>query len=155
MKPVRLIVVGQAKAPYFRDACVHYLEALRRYLPAEELIVRDGKSADPSRRKAEEAKAVLGRLLPRDFVVILDEHGTSLASRELAGKLRGMIEDPGRAPCFIIGGAFGLAPAVLAACRHKISLSPMTFTHEMARVLLMEQLYRADAILRGSPYHHE
>ena len=154
MKPIRLLVVGQAKAPYFRDACSHYLDALRRYLPVEELLVRDGKSADPVRRKAEEAKALLGRLGPRDFLVVLDDHGRSLASRELAGKLRTMIEDPGRAPCFVIGGAFGLDPSVLARADLTLALGPGTLPHELARVVLYEQLYRAAAINAGAPYHH-
>ncbi|MHC1789233.1 23S rRNA (pseudouridine(1915)-N(3))-methyltransferase RlmH [Solidesulfovibrio sp.] len=154
MKQLRLIVVGQAKAPYFRDACAHYLEALRRYLPAEEQVVRDGKSADPARRKAEEAKGVLTRLGPRDFVVVLDEHGRSLPSRELASKLRTMIEDPGRAPCCIIGGAFGLDATVLARADLILALGPGTLPHELARVVLYEQLYRAAAINAGAPYHH-
>ena len=116
--------------------------------------MRDGKSADPVRRKTEEAKALLGRLGPRDFLVVLDEHGRSLASRELAGKLRTMIEDPGRAPCFVIGGAFGLDASVLARADWTLALGPGTLPHELARVVLYEQLYRAAAINAGAPYHH-
>ena len=154
MKPIRLIVIGQTKAPYFRDACAHYLDALRRYLPAKEEVVRDGKSADPLRRKAEEAKSLLARLGPRDFLVVLDEHGRSLPSRELAAKLQGMVEDPGRAPCFVIGGAFGLDVPVLARADLTLALGPGTLPHELARVVLYEQLYRAAAINAGAPYHH-
>jgi 23S rRNA (pseudouridine1915-N3)-methyltransferase len=154
MKPIRLLVIGQTKAPHFRDACAHYLEALRRYLPAEEQVVRDGKSADPARRKAEEAKGVLARLGPRDCVIVLDEHGRSLPSRELACKLRTMIEDPGRAPCFIVGGAFGLDATILARADLTLALGPGTLPHELARVVLYEQLYRAAAINAGAPYHH-
>jgi len=154
MKPIRLIVVGQAKAPYFRAAAAHYLEALRRYLPAEEIVARDGKSSDPARRKAEEAKAILSRLGPRDALVVLDEGGRSYPSRELAGKLRIMVEDPGRAPCFVVGGAYGLDAAILARADMTLALGPGTLPHELARVVLYEQLYRAAAINAGAPYHH-
>ena len=154
MKPIRLIVVGQAKAPFFRDAAAHYLEALRRYLPTEEIVVRDGKASDPERRKAEEGKAILARLASRDALVALDEGGRSFPSRELAGKLRAFVEDPGRVPCFVVGGAFGLDPAVLARAAMTLALGPGTLPHELARVVLYEQLYRAAAINAGAPYHH-
>jgi len=154
MKPIRLLVVGQAKAPYFRDAAAHYVEALRRYLPVEELVVRDGKSADPVRRKAEEAKNILAKIAPRDFLIILDEGGRSLPSRELAARLRTQIEDPGRAPCYVVGGAFGLDPDLLARADMTLALGPGTLPHELARVVLYEQLYRAAAINAGAPYHH-
>ncbi len=154
MKPLRLYVVGAAKAPFLRDAAAHYLTALRRYLPAEEIVVRDGKASDAARRRDEEGKALLGRLSPRDCLVVLDEHGRSLASRELAAKLAGLIEDPGRVPCFVVGGAHGLSRAVLDRADLTLALGPGTLPHELARVVLYEQLYRAAAILAGSPYHH-
>lgn len=154
MKNIRLLVVGQAKAPFFREAAAHYLAALRRYLPAEETIVRDGKSADPVRRKAEEGKTILSRLTARDFVVVLDEGGRSLPSRELSARLRAWVEDPARAPCCVIGGAHGLAPEVLARADFTLALGPGTLPHELARVVLYEQLYRAASINAGAPYHH-
>ncbi len=154
MKPLRLHVVGAAKAPFFRDAAAHYLTALRRYLPVEEIVVRDGKASDPTRRRDEEGKALLAKLSPRDRVVVLDEHGISLPSRALAAKLSGLIEDPGRVPCFVVGGAHGLARAVLDRADLTLALGPGTLPHELARVVLYEQLYRAAAILAGSPYHH-
>ncbi|EFL50503.1 protein of unknown function DUF163 [Solidesulfovibrio fructosivorans JJ]] len=154
MKPVRLFVVGAAKAPYFRDAAAHYLTALRRYLPVEEHVVRDAKASDHERRKAEEGKSLLAKLSPRDFVVVLDEGGRSLPSRELAARLAAFIEDPGRAPSFVVGGAFGLSPEVLARADMTLALGPGTLPHELARVVLYEQLYRAAAINAGAPYHH-
>uniref|UniRef100_I2Q1P4 Ribosomal RNA large subunit methyltransferase H n=1 Tax=Desulfovibrio sp. U5L TaxID=596152 RepID=I2Q1P4_9BACT len=154
MKPVRLLVVGAAKAPWFRAAAAHYLTALRRYLPAEEVVVRDGKAAEAARRKIEEGKTLLGKIGARDFLVVLDEAGTSLTSRALAGRLRTMVEDPGRAPSFVVGGAFGLSPEVLARADMTLALGPGTLPHELARVVLYEQLYRAAAINAGAPYHH-
>jgi 23S rRNA (pseudouridine1915-N3)-methyltransferase len=154
MKPVRLLVVGAAKAPWFRDAAAHYLTALRRYLPAEEVVVRDGKASEAARRKTEEGKALLGKIGSRDFLVVLDEGGASLTSRALAGRLRTMVEDPGRAPAFVVGGAFGLSPEILARADMTLALGPGTLPHELARVVLYEQLYRAAAINAGAPYHH-
>ena len=155
MKAIRLIVVGQARAPFFRDAAAHYLTALGRYIPAEEIVVRDGKSSDQARRKAEETKTILSRLTARDFLVVLDEGGRSLPSRELAARLRTWLEDPGRTPCFVVGGAFGLAPEILARADMTLALGPGTLPHELARVVLYEQLYRAAAIGAGAPYHHD
>ncbi len=154
MKPLRLYVVGAAKAPFFRDAAAHYLTALGRYLPVEEIVVRDGKASDPARRMAEEGKALLGKIRPRDFLTVLDEHGASLPSRKLAARLAGLIEDPGRTPGFVIGGAFGLSPDVLARADMTLALGPGTLPHELARVVLYEQLYRAASITAGAPYHH-
>lgn len=154
MKPLHLFVVGAAKAPYFRDAAAHYLTALRRYLPAEEHVVRDAKTADPDRRKVGEGKALLAKISPRDFVIVLDEGGKSLPSRQLATRLGALIEDPGRTPCFVIGGAFGLSRDVLARADMTLALGPGTLPHELARVVLYEQLYRAAAINAGAPYHH-
>jgi 23S rRNA (pseudouridine1915-N3)-methyltransferase len=154
MKPVRLLVVGAAKAPYFRDAAAHYLTALARYLPVEEVVVRDAKTADPKRRNLEEGKALLAKMTPRDFAVVLDETGRSLPSRELAARLVTLVEDPGRTPCFVIGGAYGLSREVRERADLTLALGPGTLPHELARVVLYEQLYRAVAINAGAPYHH-
>jgi len=154
MKSIRLLVVGQIKTAWFREAAAHYLTALRRHIPAEEIVVRDGKAEQPLRRKAEEGQALLARLTPRDFFVVCDEGGRSLASRDLAGWLRRQLEDPGRQPVFVVGGPHGLPPEVLARADMVLALGPGTLPHELARVVLYEQLYRAATILVGAPYHH-
>jgi 23S rRNA (pseudouridine1915-N3)-methyltransferase len=154
MKNLRLLVVGPVKAPWFREAATHYLSALCRHVTAEEVVVRDGKGAEPARRLAEEGRAILSKLGPRDYLIVLDERGRSLASRALADRLGQLFEDPGRRPCFVVGGAFGLAPDVLARADWTLALGPGTLPHELARVVLYEQLYRAATILAGTPYHH-
>lgn len=154
MKTIRLLVVGAAKAPWFREAASHYLTALRRHVPVEEVVLRDGKASDRERRMAEEGRAILAKLGPRDLLVVLDENGRSLASRELASRLGQLLKDPGRRPCFVVGGAFGLPPEVLARADLTLALGPGTLPHELARVVLYEQLYRASSILAGAPYHH-
>ncbi len=118
------------------------------------MVLRDGKASDRERRMAEEGRAILAKLGPRDLLVVLDENGRSLASRELASRLGQLLEDPGRRPCFVVGGAFGLPPEVLARADLTLALGPETLPHELARVVLYEQLYRASSILAGAPYHH-
>jgi len=154
MKTIRLLVVGAAKAPWFREAASHYLTALRRHVPVEEVVLRDGKASDRERRMAEEGRTILAKLGPRDLLVVLDENGRSLTSRDLASRLGQLLEDPGRRPCFVVGGAFGLSPEVLARADLTLALGPGTLPHELARVVLYEQLYRASSILAGTPYHH-
>lgn len=85
---------------------------------------------------------------------MLDEGGDSLSSTELAGLIRHMDTNASGRPCFIIGGAFGLAETLRAEAYRLVSLSRLTLPHELARVLLLEQLYRAESILRNTPYHH-
>lgn len=154
MKSLRLLVIGHIKTSWFREAAAHYLAALRRHMPAEEIILKDGKAAQPQRRTLEEGQALLSRVSARDFLVVCDEGGRSMASRDLAAWLRRLIEDPGRQPTFVIGGPHGLAPEVLARADAALALGPGTLPHELARVVLYEQLYRSATILAGAPYHH-
>lgn len=155
MKQIRIIAVGKIREPFWAQAAGHYLKRLSHSMKVQEVIVKDGNARlSPDARSAEEGERILAALLPTDIPICMDEHGKTRTSVQFARFLEDAVLDGNRTPCFIIGGAFGLSAPVLEACRHKISLSPMTFTHEMARVLLLEQLYRADSILRGSPYHH-
>lgn len=154
MKPIRLLVVGQLRTTWFRDAAAHYFTALRRHQAAEEVVVRDAKTAQIDRRKAEEGHSLLDKITPRDRLIVLDEGGRSRTSRDLAAWLGDMLADPGRRPCFVVGGAFGLSPEVLKRADATLALGPGTLPHELARVVLYEQLYRAATILAGTPYHH-
>ncbi len=156
MKAIKCIFVGHLRTAYFRDAALHYLEALRRSFPVEEVIVKDaGQARDVAKRMRIEGEAILGKVGPRDFLVALDERGGQMTSPELAAKLGKWEEDPGAVPCFVIGGAFGLSGDVKNAARLSWSLGKGTLPHELARVVLLEQLYRAASILRGAPYHHQ
>ena len=92
-------------------------------------------------------------IAPKSCLVALHETGAAMDSREFAAFLRDLDENA-RRPVFVVGGPFGLSPALLADCRSLLSLSPMTFPHELARVMLLEQLFRAETILRRFPYHH-
>ena len=119
-------------------------------------VVRDSDPALPvARRVEEEGKRILAALSPQDIVVCLDEKGRSMTSREFSRFLDGMSTDATRRPCFIVGGPFGLHDSVREKARHLIAFGPQTLPHELARVVLLEQLYRAETLLRNMPYHHD
>jgi 23S rRNA (pseudouridine1915-N3)-methyltransferase len=156
VKTVKLIAVGKLKSPFFQEAARHYAKLLRRYHALQEIEIKDAPSSlDPDQRRRKEGEAILDRLGPQDLAVCLDERGRAATSRELAGLLQGWIEDPLLTPALVIGGPFGLSGEVRSRCRLSLSLGPMTLPHELARVVLLEQLYRAATIQRGLPYHHD
>jgi len=116
------------------------------------------KDADAGLPEAERVRLEGQRLLQAvhadDYLICLDERGNSMSSRLFAAFLNELSENASCTPCFVLGGPFGLAEAVRSRARFVLSLGPMTLPHELARVLLLEQLYRAEAILRKTPYHH-
>ncbi len=156
MNRIRLVFVGDIKAPWAAEACRHYQEALSRYVRCDTVIVRDARDTrDTALKRSKEGQALLAVLGPRDRAIGLDERGKAHGSKGLATKLAGWLEDPGKAPCFVIGGPFGYSPEATARFDEKMSLGPYTLPHELARVVLLEQLYRAMTIMAGHPYHHE
>ncbi len=156
LKPLRLVIVGRPRAVFWRDAAAHYLERLGRWRAVTETVVRDADPALPPALKVrEEGKNILRVLTPGDIVICLDERGVTRTSRDFARWLDELSADATRRPCFVVGGPFGLDDAVLARARHMIAFGPQTLPHELARVLLLEQLYRAESLLRNTPYHHE
>lgn len=109
----------------------------------------------PAEKNKKEGEGILAKLKKDDVPIILDEHGDKMTSRELAKQVRRWTDAPNRRPVFIIGGPFGLSDEVKAAAKGAIRLSDMTLPHELARLVLLEQLYRAGTILRNMPYHHD
>ncbi len=156
MSVLRLLVVGKLKEPFFREAAAHYRERLGRFYSVEETVLRDAEARLPAAEKrVRESRALLEALGPKDMLVCLDERGKDLASRELAKRLQGWTEDPNVRPCFAVGGAYGLTDELRQRAKLVLRLGRMTLPHELARVVLLEQLYRAASIIRGLPYHHE
>lgn len=155
LKPLRILAVGQLRTAHWKSAAAHYMERLRHWRAVRETLIKDGDAALPlPERNRLEGQRLLAALTPTDCCVCMDERGKSYSSTEFAAFLQRISENNARVPCFVLGGAFGLDPAVREASRHVISLGPMTLPHELARVVLLEQLYRAEAILRRVPYHH-
>jgi 23S rRNA (pseudouridine1915-N3)-methyltransferase len=155
LKSIKIIVVGKLKKPFWSEAAEHYLGPLSRFARTERLIVKDAPAhLPPAERITREAEAIRAKITPQDLVVCLDQHGQPLTSPDLAVQLGKWIEDPQKRPCFVIGGAYGLAEDLLSGCDKLLGLGPMTLPHELAQVILLEQLYRAVAILQNLPYHH-
>jgi len=144
-------VRGTLKAPV-----AEYEERARRYWRLEAAEVEAGAPGrDPAAERVKEAEAqrLLSRV-PQGFTVVaLTRTGKGLGSRELAAVLEGEAVRSSPGVAFVIGGAFGLSDAVLARAQRRMSLSPLTMPHELARLVLAEQLYRAGTLLRGEPYH--
>ena len=140
---LKVVVVGRMKDKHLAAKCDEYIKRLSAYGKVELVELKDSDVQDESRR-------IMRNIDPaRDLVIALGEEGRSATSREFADLLRGAE----RRVTLIIGGAYGLTDEVKKSGL-LLSLSPMTFTHEMARMLLLEQLYRAASILNNSGYHH-
>ncbi|MFA5844926.1 MAG: 23S rRNA (pseudouridine(1915)-N(3))-methyltransferase RlmH [Coriobacteriia bacterium] len=153
MMRITIVAVGRLKERWWRDAAEEYLKRLRPYVSIDVVEVADRDlGAGVDRAMREEGEAV-GRALPAGArVVALAADGLALGSEGLAGWLDERMRD-GRPLAFVLGGSAGIDPALLARADERLSLSPMTFPHQMARVVLLEQVYRAFRILRGEPYH--
>jgi len=137
---IRVVAVGRLKASWAQEACAEYARRARRYARVEVVEVADREPVEAGRRLLEAAR---GRPL-----VACDPGGEALSSQELADLL-------GRhgSPCFLVGGPDGLSDEVRHGCDRRLSLGPLTLPHELARVVLLEQIYRGLSILKGHPYH--
>ncbi len=149
---LHLLAVGKLR-PAFREACDEYVRRLRRVVPLTEREVREaGRAGSVALQREEEGKRVL-ELVPDDAdLTLLDLGGLPWSSEQVAEQLQAWRER-GRDHALLIGGAVGVSAAVRARATDAWSLGPLTLPHELARVLVAEQLYRATTILRGEPYH--
>ncbi len=153
-----LIAVGKTSTGYITRAIEEYAARINHYMKFEIAAVPDIKGArslTPDAQKEREGKAILSMLQPGDAVVLLDERGKELTSRQLAETIDSRACRGVKRLVYIIGGPYGFSPEVYAAVPERLSLSRMTFTHEMIRLFFTEQIYRAMTIIRGEPYHHD
>ncbi len=154
MRQLKFIFVGKSKTDFFSSAERYYLQQIKHFLPTEIFIVKDSRQCDITRRKKEETDAITAKTQKTDFTVCLDERGKTCTSTELSTFLNNWLEIPGKNPCFVLGGAYGLDTHFVQQADFTLSLSKMTFPHELARVVFLEQIYRAFTILQGKKYHH-
>lgn len=155
---ITFMVVGRTTTPYLRDAAEEYLQRAGRYMPVEHVVIPDvkaSKKTTSSRQKDAEGMEILARLKNDDRVVLLDERGKEYTSRAFAGMIEEAANGGLRNLVFIVGGPYGFSQEVYARANAMISLSRMTFPHELVRLFFAEQLYRAMTIMRGEPYHHD
>ncbi len=149
---IQIIVPGRIKERYIQDGVADYLQRLRRYNKAEIIEVKI-KGRGGVVGKDDEGQQLLARLGSRVLLVALDPQGKSMTSESLAAQCEHWQNKGEKIVAFLIGGPTGLSDAVRQRANLLLSLSAMTFTHDMARLLLVEQLYRAYAIINGSQYH--
>jgi 23S rRNA (pseudouridine1915-N3)-methyltransferase len=150
---VRLLAVGRDRSGLYAPAVDEYVARLSRQLKFELVELPEArKHAGTPQAREEEAATILARLEARERVVALDERGDEPTSVELAKRVERWMTR-GQDVALVIGGSDGLAPAVLERAQERLALSRMTLAHRLARLVLVEQLYRAMTILRGEPYH--
>ena len=155
---ITLLTVGKTDIDWVRQGLEMYVSRLEHYVPfsLKEMPELKGVSALTHEQiKQREGEMILRQVAPADEVVLLDEHGREYRSLEFADWLGGRMARSGRDLVFVIGGAYGFSDAVYARADGKLSLSKMTYSHQLVRTIFAEQLYRAFTIMRGEPYHHE
>ncbi|MBP5526996.1 MAG: 23S rRNA (pseudouridine(1915)-N(3))-methyltransferase RlmH [Bacteroidales bacterium] len=154
---IKLIVVSKTDVPYIQAGIDEYVGRLKHYCDFELVVIPALKNVgklSPDEVKEREGQLILKQLEKVDCVVLLDEHGREYTSVAFSEYLQKQMNGGVRTQAFVIGGAFGFSPAVYAAAHSKISLSQMTFNHQMVRLFFLEQLYRAFTILRHEKYHN-
>lgn len=155
---IRVICIGKTGKSFLVDGEQEYLNRLKHYNKVEKVELADLKNAkklSTDQIKIEEGKLMLQQLESGDQVYLLDENGQQMHSVGFADFLQKRFNQGGKNLVFIIGGAYGFSEELYARCNGKISLSRMTFSHQMVRMIFFEQLYRAMTILRDEPYHHQ
>lgn len=153
-----LLVVGRTVEKHYITAINDYVERIKHYTSFDMEVIpelKNTKSLSMEQQKEKEGELILKALQPGDVVVLLDEHGKEFRSIEFAEWAEKKMHTVNKRLVFIIGGPYGFSKDVYAAAQEKISLSKMTFSHQMIRLIFVEQLYRAMNILAGGPYHHE
>lgn len=152
---VRILAIGADKSGLFEPAIAEYTKRIGRYAPVEvaELPPSKKGGSDPLRAREEEGQALLGKLKGSELVVVLDERGDELGSEAFSRQVLQEAMNRGRDLAFLIGGAEGHSDAVRKRADRVLALSRMTLAHRLARLVLVEQIYRAFAIARGEPYH--
>jgi 23S rRNA (pseudouridine1915-N3)-methyltransferase len=149
-----ILSVGKTRDGHLAALADRYFQRISPFLKAGLEIAPESKDGNAARKVEREGKEILKKIRERDFVVVLDEGGGETDSLSFARWLSEMLDGTDGRIVFVIGGAFGLSGEVRDRANHLLSLSKMTMPHELCRVFLLEQVYRACTILRGVDYHH-
>ncbi len=155
---ITLLTVGKTDIPWVRDGLEMYVSRLKHYVPFTVVEIPELKnvsSLGKEQIRQKEGELILKNVRPSDEVVLLDERGKELRSVEFAAALEQKMSRASGNICFVVGGAYGFSPQVYDRAESMLSLSKMTYSHQLVRTVFAEQLYRAFTILRGEPYHHE
>ncbi|HET6555858.1 MAG TPA: 23S rRNA (pseudouridine(1915)-N(3))-methyltransferase RlmH [Prolixibacteraceae bacterium] len=153
-----LLVIGKTDEEYLRNGLEIFTRRIPHYILFEMKIIpdiRNSKNLSEEQQKDKEGELILQQVLPSDEVFLLDEKGMEVSSVEFARFLEKKMLSGLRRMVFVIGGPYGFSSTVYSRANGKVSLSKMTFSHQMVRLIFTEQLYRALTILKGEPYHHQ
>ena len=153
-----LLVVGRTVEQHYITAINDYIQRTKRYITFDMEVIpelKNTKSLSMEVQKEKEGELILKSLQPGDVIALLDEHGKEMRSLEFADYMKRKMNTVNKRLVFIIGGPYGFSEKVYQAANEKISMSKMTFSHQMIRLIFVEQIYRAMTILNGGPYHHE
>ena len=155
---VALVLVGKTVNKHFVELIDEYAGRVKHYIGFDIITIpelKNTKSLSVDQQKQQEGELILKQLQAGDHVVLLDEHGREYRSVEFSSYMEQKMQTVNKRLVFVIGGPYGFSPDVYGKANEKISLSKMTFSHQMVRLIFVEQLYRAMTIMRGEPYHHE
>ncbi|MGX1023545.1 23S rRNA (pseudouridine(1915)-N(3))-methyltransferase RlmH [Flavobacterium sp. CS20] len=155
---IKLLQIGQTKQNEIESLIQHFQKRLQHFINFEIVSlpdIKNTKSISEDQQKSKEAELFLKHLSTSDWVVLLDEKGKSLTSRDFAKFYQNKMNAGTKTLCFLIGGPYGFSKDIYRRAHQKIALSPMTFTHEMIRLIYVEQTYRAFSIIHNLPYHHD
>ncbi len=153
---INILFTGKTKIPYIEEGVRDYLGRLKHYISGATIIIPDlknTKNLTENEIRIREGNSILKAIPQSNMVILLDERGKEYSSVELSQFLNKKFLE-GRDLCFVVGGAYGFSKEVYKAADTKVSLSKLTFSHQMIRMILAEQIYRAFTILRNEPYHH-
>jgi len=155
---IDLVLVGKSDQKYLQEGIDIYLKRLKHYCQFEMKVIPDlksTKSLSEEQQKEKEGELIMNQIKDSDFVILLDERGESLSSVDFAQLIEKRQVAGTRKLSFVIGGPYGFSKEAYTKANAKLSLSAMTFSHQMVRLLFIEQLYRAFTIINGEPYHHK
>jgi 23S rRNA (pseudouridine1915-N3)-methyltransferase len=155
---ITLLMVGKTSEAYLTEGINQYVKRIQRYVKFELKIIKDIKASKylpVKNRKSQEGQAILNLLGKDDYLVLLDERGKEISSVKFAKYIDNKMITNTSSLVFLIGGAYGFSEAVYNRAKERISLSKMTYSHQLIRLIFAEQLYRAFSIINGEPYHNE
>jgi len=154
---ITFLTVGKTEDAYLKDGIEKYVKRLKHYtklsiIDLDEL--KNTKALTQEQQKSKEAELILKKITPQDYVILLDEKGMELTSEKFASYIDKKAIASVSNMVFVVGGPYGFDSTMYARANDKLSLSAMTFSHQMVRLFFIEQLYRAFTIIKGEPYHH-
>ncbi|MCB2197625.1 MAG: 23S rRNA (pseudouridine(1915)-N(3))-methyltransferase RlmH [Bacteroidetes bacterium] len=155
---IKFLVIGKTDTDYLKKGIDEYIKRLKHYVPFEMIVIPDlknTKNLTEDIQKQKEGELILNQLDRADFLVLLDENGKKYSSVNFSQFIEKKMIAGLKTLIFVVGGPYGFSREVYQKANTKISLSDMTFSHQMVRLIFVEQLYRAMTIIRGEPYHHK